>query len=233
MRTVAVIPIKQLSGAKQRLAGVLQANERQALFKCMVEDVLTSVEACSYIDEIWVVTGDAAVAKLCQPYAVTIVPEPADPGLIAAMTHAAGLLAEKGVDNLVFLPGDLPLVTTAELDIVLDGFTAQGKPGICIVPAEDLGGSNCVVCSPPNCLPFGFGVDSFRRHLRIARKNDIEAIVLKLPGIGLDIDTPEDLWVMLERLALTGVESHTYLCCQEMAVTERLQASFSEEARRL
>jgi 2-phospho-L-lactate guanylyltransferase len=232
MTTVAVIPIKQLNGAKQRLAGVLRAEERQALFKCMVEDVLTAVEACSYIDEIWVVTQDAAVAELCQPYTVTIVPEPARPGLIAAMTHAAGLLAEKGVDNLVFLPGDLPLVTTAELDIVLDGFTAQGAPGICIVPAEDLGGSNCVVCSPPDCLPFGFGVDSFRRHLGLARNNEIEPIVLKLPGIGLDIDTPEDLWVMLERLALTGVESHTYLCCQEMAVMDKLRASFSEEAKR-
>ena len=148
------------------------------------------------------------------------------------MDHAAKLLTEQGVDNLVFLPGDLPLVTTAELDIVLDGFTAQGKPGICIVPAEDLGGSNCVVCSPPNCLPFGFGVDSFRRHLRIARENDIEPIVLKLPGIGLDIDTPEDLWVMLERLALSGTGSHTYLCCQEMAVSERLKTSLSEESKR-
>jgi 2-phospho-L-lactate guanylyltransferase len=229
MSTVAVIPIKQLAGAKQRLASVLEASERQTLFKSMVEDVLTAVEACSYIDEIWVVTGDSAVADLCQPYAVTIIAEPVGSGLIAAMTHAGELLAGKGVENLVFLPGDLPLVSTAELDIVLDGITIRETPGICIVPAEDLGGSNCLVCSPPDCLPFGFGIDSFRRHLRIARDNDIEPVILKLPGIGLDIDTPADLRQMLERLALTGVASHTYLCCQELAVEERLKVFFSGE----
>ena len=36
----AVVPVKDLQHAKQRLAGVLDAAERRALFAAMLEDVL-------------------------------------------------------------------------------------------------------------------------------------------------------------------------------------------------
>jgi len=42
-------------------------------------------------------------------------------------------------------------------------------------------------------MTFGFGEDSFRRHLGIARNLGLNPMVTKLPGIGLDIDTPDDL----------------------------------------
>ena len=119
MTTTAVIPIKQLADAKQRLSGLLNSDERKRLFQAMVEDVLTAVEACTFIDNIVVVTDDQAVAELARSYGAEIRPEPDSPGLIEAVTQTGKQLAAEGVDCMLFLPGDVPLVTPEELEVVL------------------------------------------------------------------------------------------------------------------
>ena len=51
--------------------------------------------------------------------------------------------------------------------------------------------------TPATAVPLRFGDDSFRPHLAAARARGIEPRILRLPGIGLDIDTPADLDVLL------------------------------------
>ena len=207
MTITAVIPVKQLANAKQRLSSFLSASDRAALFSAMVRDVLTAVEACSLIDQIMVVTNDLEVSELGKEYGAIIRPEPQRPGLIESVTEAARDLSLAGVSTMVFLPGDVPLVSAEELESVLEGFGSSNEAEFLIVPAADLGGSNCVVCSPPDCITFGFGEDSFRRHLSIARELGLNPTVMKLPGIGLDIDTPNDL---RELAALIEQEEQDY-----------------------
>ncbi|HCC46216.1 MAG TPA: 2-phospho-L-lactate guanylyltransferase [Gammaproteobacteria bacterium] len=207
MTITAVIPVKQLANAKQRLSSFLSASDRAALFSAMVRDVLTAVEACSLIDQIMVVTNDLEVSELGKEYDAKIRPEPQRPGLIESVTEAARDLSLAGVSTMVFLPGDVPLVSAEELESVLEGFGSSNEAEFLIVPAADLGGSNCVVCSPPDCITFGFGEDSFRRHLSIARELGLNPTVMKLPGIGLDIDTPNDL---RELAALIEQEEQDY-----------------------
>ena len=208
--TSAVIPIKQLSDAKQRLSGVLDSGERKTLFTVMVEDVLTAVEACAAIARILVVTDDDEVAELARGFGADIRPEPVKPGLIRAVTESGRQLADEGVNIMVFLPGDVPLVTPNELEVVLEGFGLSGQPEFMIVPADDLGGSNCVAVSPPDCMTYGFGEDSFRRHLRLAKAQGINPQVARLPGLGLDIDTPEDLKMLMSRIASEGRNGQEY-----------------------
>ena len=207
MTTAAVIPIKQLENAKQRLAGLLSAEERRLLFTAMVEDVLTAVEACVLIDRIIVVTDDQAVSRLAGSFGAEVRPEPVEAGLIEAVTLTGNQLAAEGVSTMVFLPGDVPLVTANELEVVLEGFGVADHAEFLIVPASDLGGSNCVACSPPDCMTFGFGIDSFRKHIGIAREIGLDPIVAKLPGIGLDIDTPDDLQELLDVVERLGSEA--------------------------
>ena len=221
MNTTAVIPIKQLNDAKKRLADHLTADQRHALCQVMFEDVLEAVTTCDRIDEVVVVTNDVSVAKIAESYSARVLAESDEPGLIAAVTHAATLLASEGVQCMVFLPGDVPLVTVEELEIVLDGFGRSDAPEFLIVPAEDLGGSNCVVCSPPDCLEFLFGIDSFRKHLEAARAKGIEPIIAKLPGLGLDIDTPDDLTELGEILNQqdTPTRTHRFLLEADLMAT--------------
>ena len=210
MTTTAVLPIKQLENAKQRLAGLLSADERRQLFKAMVEDVLTAVEACPLIDDLVVVTNDVAVAELGRGFGAQIWPEPEPPGLIEAVTMAGRKLAQAGVSVMVFLPGDVPLVSADELETVLEGFGGASEAEFLIVPASDLGGSNCVACSPPDCMTFGFGEDSFRRHLALAKDLGLNPMVAKLPGIGLDIDVPGDLAELVAMVVREGRDGQEY-----------------------
>ena len=229
MSTTAVIPIKQLEDAKQRLSGLLNSKERKLLFQAMVDDVLTAVEACTYIDNIVVVTNDQAVAELARGFGAEIRPEPEPPGLIEAVTETGKQLAAEGVECMLFLPGDVPLVTPEELEVVLEGFGMSGKPEFMIVPASDLGGSNCVACSPPDCMSFGFGIDSFRKHLALARDRRIDPQVTKLPGIGLDIDTPSDISELMAEIELStegqGARSgySTVRLLEEIGIRQRLE----------
>ena len=104
---------------------------------------------------------------------------------------------------------------------MLDLWGKLDRPGDDEV-AADLGGSNCVACSPPDCMAFGFGEDSFRRHLRIARERGVKASVAKLPGLGLDVDTPDDLYKVAHELREKALDTNTHRFLNESGIMEKL-----------
>jgi 2-phospho-L-lactate guanylyltransferase len=82
-------------------------------------------------------------------------------------------------------------VSAWEIDTVVS--SCRDAPSFTIVPAHDELGSNAVVCAPPFAVPLRFGDDSYFPHLMAARRQGIEPAIVRLPGIGLDIDHPADL----------------------------------------
>ncbi|MAV27397.1 MAG: 2-phospho-L-lactate guanylyltransferase [Gammaproteobacteria bacterium] len=211
MSVVAVLPIKQLANAKQRLRGVLSDEQRRGLFKAMVQDVLEAVTVCPSIDRAIVVTSDEEVSELAHYYGVEVRPEPEISGLIPAVTATGEALAEEGVRAMLFLPGDVPLVSVEDLEMVADGLLpASEDPQMIIVPAEDLGGTNCLLVAPPNAMTFGFGVDSYRRHEKLAEAVGVHHQTMMLASIGLDVDEPHDLDALVEYLGNDGMDTHSY-----------------------
>jgi 2-phospho-L-lactate guanylyltransferase len=89
------------------------------------------------------------------------------------------------------VPGDIPLVTNEEISRLLR--LHQPAPAFTIVPSHDNLGSNAVLVSPPKAVPLTFGDDSFFPHLRVAAQHGIEPVVVRMPGIGRDIDCAEDI----------------------------------------
>jgi 2-phospho-L-lactate guanylyltransferase len=204
----AVLPAKDMVDAKQRLAAVLSPAERRLLFRTMYEDVLTALSEAAGLAGIAVVTRDPEAAAVAQAYGARLIEEPANQGQTAAIERAAKTLAADGAAGMLTLPGDAPLITAAEIETVL---AAHGTvvPAMTIVPAHDRRGSNCIAVSPPGLIPFSFGNDSFQPHLAAARKRSVEPRIVELPGIGLDIDTPDDLRTLIERGGRT--RTHAYL----------------------
>ena len=193
----AVLPFKDLAAAKERLAAVLDLEERRHLFRAMAEDVLAVLVGVGVLDGVMVVSRDPAAAALARRYGARLLGEAANRGHSAAVAAAAAVLAGEGADGMIQVPGDVPLVSEAEIRQVLD---AHGPaPAMTIVPARDRRGSNCVVCSPPEAVPLRFGDDSFFPHLAAARARGLEPKVVVLPGLGLDIDTPDDLAQLVHR----------------------------------
>lgn len=215
-RVWAVLPIKDMSEAKQRLSGALAPHERRGLFGAMAEDVLAALAAVDRFAGILVVTRDPDAEALAERYGAEVLKEAENQGQISAVTAAAVALRARGVETLLALPGDVPTTTADEIRDVLAVHGAA--PAMTIVPAGDGRGSNCVVCSPPDLIPFHFGNDSFRPHLAAAKAVGVRPRVIRRPGIRLDIDTPEDLRTLLERPADT--RAHAFLA--ESGIAARL-----------
>ena len=131
----AVIPIKDLTNAKQRLAEALDPSERRRLFRCMFEDVLATVSRVRRLAGVMVVTRDSAAAEIAKARRARVLREDHNRGQSAAVGHAAAVLAGEGVASMLTLPGDVPLVTEEEIAAILDAHGAA--PALSIVPARD------------------------------------------------------------------------------------------------
>jgi 2-phospho-L-lactate guanylyltransferase len=200
----AVVPAKETRDAKQRLAGVLSGAQRQQLALAMFEDVLAVLASVRELAGMLVVTIDPAAAAIAARHGARVSGDGARNGHTGAVVAAARRLAAESCDMLQ-LPGDVPLVETHDIQQLIAahcGVLGSG-PAFTIVPARDERGSNAVLCSPPDAVPLRFGENSFFPHLAAARASGIEAKVVRLPRIALDIDTPEDLALLLAAPART------------------------------
>lgn len=192
----AVLPAKDFIDAKQRLAGVLDADARRRLFQAMFEDVLATLCAVESLDGVLVVTRDDTAAALAEDHGASVLWEEKNRGQTAAVEAGGKWLAEQGVDGMIALPGDVPLVPSSEISEVLT--IHEQSRGMTIVPAQDERGSNCIAVSPPDLISFHFGNDSFKPHLQAAEEVGVTPKIVRLPGIGLDIDRPDDLAALID-----------------------------------
>jgi 2-phospho-L-lactate guanylyltransferase len=191
----AVVPVKQFDGAKQRLSSALSPDERRLLATTMLEDVLNAVSAVKTLVGTLVVTVDPAATSLATRYRARVVTEGARDGYTGAVTAAARLLVREGQTGMMTMPGDIPRLSSEEIAATLTAH--RPAPAFTIVPAHDDLGSNTIVCSPPDAVPLRFGEDSFYPHLDAARARGIEPLIVRHPGIGMDIDNPVDLVTFL------------------------------------
>ncbi len=190
MKVVAV-PVKDLVNAKQRLVGALSPAERMALARAMLHDVLRALVAAP-VDGRWVITRDPEVAAIARESGAEVLREEVNRGHTAAVAAAQREAARIGARVFATIPGDTPCVTAEEIGTLV-ARAAGDPPAAVFTPSRSGLGTNGVALGPPDTMPLTFGEPSFDNHLRAARERGLVPHVLTLPGLGLDVDGPEDL----------------------------------------
>jgi 2-phospho-L-lactate guanylyltransferase len=187
---VILVPVKNLSSAKQRLAAVLDQLARTELAQAMLHDVLTALHDWTNRPQVAVVSSDPYAVRLAREYAFEVIPDPHNPGETGAIEMATHACVERGAESTLVIPADIPLIRSWELDEILQNAPAEGSV---LVPAADGRGTNAAFRRPADLFPLRFGNDSFKPHLAAAQATGKTCIVLDLPGIAVDVDNPEDL----------------------------------------
>jgi 2-phospho-L-lactate/phosphoenolpyruvate guanylyltransferase len=201
-RLVAVVPVRALEGAKSRLGDRLDAEERQALVLGLLDRTIRAAEEVGALEAVVVVSPDPAVLRAASAAGATPFRQ-LDDGLNEGLRAAARWAIADGATALLVLAGDLPAVSADAIRsvVVAAGRAARpGRPLIVIVADRHGRGTNVLLVSPPNTIPFSFGANSRAAHLAAADAVGAEVVELDSP-LTLDLDLPEDL-ILAEELGL-------------------------------
>jgi 2-phospho-L-lactate guanylyltransferase len=196
--TWAIVPVKALGEAKQRLAGVLPPATRRRLMLAMLRDVLATLAQVGRLGPMLVVTPDVQAADLAESCGARVLREARARGHSAAAMAGFAHARAQGALQALTLPADAPGVTPAEVAHLLDAAGPAGpRPRVVLVPSHDRDGTNAVLAAPPDAFPPSFGPGSFARHLAQAEASGIDCRIVELAGLARDVDEPGDLLALL------------------------------------
>ena len=184
---VAVVPMKPLNRSKTRLAEVLSQQERAEISLAMFSRVVGAAREA--LGAVWVVGGDDSVRLAAEGLGADWREDPGS-DLNDSLSIAFDEACKKGLSP-IYLPADLPFVTAADIEKVVQA--SGGGETLTLSPAQQDGGTNAMLI--PQCLSFPplLGKDSFSLHKRQATSRGIPYAVCLSEGLGLDLDTPDDL----------------------------------------
>lgn len=187
----AVVPVKSLGAAKQRLAPVLAPLQRRRLVLAMLADVLDALSETVALRGTLVISADAEVLVVAAGAGAACLRQGGDIGFAASADAAAAWAMQAyGASGIMVVPADVPLATPDDFAMVI---AAHHAPGCTIVPSWDGAGSNCVLLSPPLAMRFQFGPYSAERHLAAAQNAGIAARIVQCGRLSRDVDTAADL----------------------------------------
>ena len=195
MKVSALIPAKGFTNAKQRLSSLLSAAERALLAEAMLRDVLRQTLSARGLESTYVVTGDTRVHEIASSLGARVIVEQEERDETDAVMFALAELKQRGVQAVLVIPGDIPLLRSGDIELLLeqtarhDGFS----PFALLVPAHDRMGTNALLLSPPDVIKLRFGYDSFSYHLNEVAAKGLPLRALENERIALDIDAPADL----------------------------------------
>jgi len=214
IRTCAVIPMKDLVVAKQRLSGILSSIERRHLSLEMFLDVITTLKQVESLETVAVISRDPHIMDLARTWNIRVFRD-TESCVNAALAVTARVLSAEGYETMLVVPGDVPLTTPAEIEKILE--TRNTGSPVALVPDRRQAGTNALSCSPPTAITPCFGQHSLIRHQKAAEKAGLTSAILELPELGLDIDIPEDVLALRARKGRS--RTHEFL---EAVTTQKL-----------
>ncbi len=194
-----LIPVKDLTRAKQRLASLMTQEERTRLAWAMLENTFAAAAGAQNADRVAVVTLYPPAIKLAAKYGMELIAETEQISESVSVDFGSKEVKKRGATAVLRLPIDLPLISARDIEAVLDLDAGKDRgengetPSVVIVPSRDGSGTNAILRRPPDLFPSHFGPGSLARHLAEAAASKADCRVIELPSIALDIDDPNDV----------------------------------------
>lgn len=198
--TYAIIPVKPLRQAKSRLARTLIPPNRAALVRAIFSRTLDVIARVDRIAGTIVVSRDLTILELARQRSNVITLAEAESGLNPAITQGAAWAAAHTGESVIVVPVDLPLITPADLDSLID--LATDPRCLVIAPDRHNDGTNLMLVRPPDALQFAYGSASFTAHHAQAVERGLHVHIYRSATSGLDLDVPDDLALYNEGAAL-------------------------------
>lgn len=192
-----LIPVKDLTRAKQRLASLMTQDERTRFARVMLENTLAAAAAARNVDRIAVVTLYPPAIELAEKYRMELILEAEQISESASVDFGSKEAKKRGATAVLRLPIDLPLVTAGDIEAILEHDVAA--PSVVIVPSRDGAGTNAILRRPPDLFPSHFGPGSLAKHLAETAAAGAACRVVELQSIALDIDDPNDVSEFIRR----------------------------------
>jgi 2-phospho-L-lactate guanylyltransferase len=193
--TNIVVPFKDPSSAKQRLSEFLTAEQRHALAVTLFDNTLATLTTLPSEPHVLVVTDSESIASRARSLGASTLLELKGRGETAAVVAATAWSIQHRFPRQAVIPADMARLDRAEVEELLA--TRVSPPGVVLCPAVGDDGTNAIMTTPPDAVPFRFGQASFPEYLIRAAERGVTARVLRLSSFVLDLDTPEDLKAFL------------------------------------
>ena len=213
-----LIPVKDLTRAKQRLAALMTQAERTQLAWAMLENTFATAAAVQTADRIAIVTLYPPAIELAKKFGMKVILETEQISESNSVDFGSREAATRGAEAVLRLPIDLPLITPEDIETILAA--DKPEPSVVIVPSRDGTGTNAILRRPPTLFPSHFGTGSLAKHVKEPEDASAACTLLDLPRIALDIDEPDDVVELLSR----GQGTPIHKLFNEMNISERLKS---------
>ena len=179
-----VIPVKAPAACKTRLTPVLDEAGRRDLVAEMLHRTVEAAAELVGMERLRLL----GPSRHGLPETVGLLDDPGG-GLNPALASARDAALAAGVERLLFLSADLPLVEAEDVAALLD------VSGIAAAPDLHGLGTNALSLPLPKAADFRFhyGEGSFAAHRAEAERLDLPFSAIVRQGLGFDIDQPGDL----------------------------------------
>lgn len=181
--------------AKRRLAGALAPDLRLEFVRAMLADVLRAFTAARELGGVAVLAGDAEAEEMAREFGAMAIRDESDSGgLNAAVARGTRALRVEGAGGVVIAMGDLPCLEPGDVDRFASTLPAEG---VVAAPSRDRTGTNLLGLRPTSALSTHFGLGSLALHRTAAHEAGVAWREVAIEGAALDVDTPEDLEILL------------------------------------
>lgn len=185
-----VVPAKDTAQAKSRLAPLLSPEARRALADLLFQRTLSVLRSLRTPATILVVTDSPRLAEEAGEAGAEVVRDDGA-SLTAAVQLATQQNVRRGFGSQLVIPSDIALLDVEEIERLLA--TPRAARSVVVCPSADEDGTNALLTSPPDVVPIWYGPGSFARYRAAAEAARIAVTVKRLPGLALDLDTPDDV----------------------------------------